>query len=140
MRVTRRHLVLGAMAAAGATAAEAEAEAARLAVSQTNDAGATLSVLRDMADQLRVEGDPPALSQIRTSQRSFLRANQRYPEYIEVGVEVWEQMYDWHVHTGQALQIGVLGDGRYGMATLQSTLVLHIGASPPYVGPGSATL
>jgi hypothetical protein len=86
------------------------------ASSQTNDAGATLSVLRDMADQLRVEGDPPALSQLRTSQRSFLRSNQRYPEYIEVGVEVWEQMYDWHVHLrDRRCRFGVLGDGRYGM-------------------------
>jgi hypothetical protein len=126
------------MGAAGATGAEAEA--ARFASSQTNDAGATLSVLRDMADQLRAEGDPPALSQIRTSQRSYLRGNQRYPECLEVGVEIWEQMYDWHVHTGQALQITALGDGRHGMATILSTLVLHVGASPPYVGPGSATL
>lgn len=139
MHVTRRLMMFGfAAGAAGAGSAEA---AQRSSSSMPTDTDRqTVDVLKDIAGQLRSQIDPPILTTIRDAQHSFLRANQRYPEYIEVGVGVWDQLYDWHVHTGQQLQIARLTDGRYGMATLMSIMVLHVGAQPGYVGPGSANL
>lgn len=137
MQLTRRHIMFGLGPAAGALAA-ASAGAAQRGSAPTDTDRQTVDALKDVVNQLRAQGDPPVIAVIRESQRSFLRNNQRFPEYIEVGVSVWEQMYDWHIHTGQPLQVVRLNDGRYGMSALMSTLVLNLGALQNYVGPGTA--
>src|SRR5688572_3553759 len=128
MRLTRRRIVFGLAPAGAFAAAPRPAEAAQRSSEATAIERQTLEELRDLVRQVRAQGDPPVLATIREAQRTFLRANQRYPEYIEIGITVWEQLYDWHVHTGQQLQLTRLDDGRYAMGTLMSTLVLHVGA------------
>ena len=41
----------------------------------------------------------PAVTTLRDRQRQFFRLNQRFPECIDVGIRVWEQMQDWHIGT-----------------------------------------
>jgi hypothetical protein len=36
----------------------------------------------------------PALSRVCDQQRSFLKAHQKFPDFIEVGIDVWESVYD----------------------------------------------
>ena len=36
---------------------------------------------------------------------SFFRLNQRFPECIDVGIRVWEQMQDWHIRHLRPLNI-----------------------------------
>src|SRR2546430_8962823 len=45
----------------------------------------------------------------------LLKANQKFPDYMDVGIDVWEHMHDWHVRTRQPLTIVRTNDGRYGM-------------------------
>src|SRR5262245_44447740 len=33
---------------------------------------------------------------IRNQQRLFLRASRKYPDFIEVGLDVWDRVYDFH--------------------------------------------
>ena len=89
---------------------------------------------------LQRQAEPPTLGTIRAAQRIFLRANQKFPDYIEVGVGVWEALYDWQVHTQQTLDIVQLPNGRYGMRTLQTTFVLRTDADVAFIGNGSDTL
>jgi hypothetical protein len=96
--------------------------------------------LGDMVGVMRHYADPPLLQNIREVQRVYLRTNQKFPEYIEIGITVWEQLYDWHIRTRQTLNITRLPDGRYGMPALLSTFVLRPDAQPNYVGPGGETL
>ena len=103
--------------------------------------------LREMADalkrigaELRAQGDPPILGPIREAQRTFLRLNQKFPDYIEVGVAVWEQLHDWQVHTQQMLNVTRLTDGRYVMQTMLCTFVLRTDLTPAYIGPASDSL
>jgi hypothetical protein len=96
--------------------------------------------LGDIAAVLRPYGDPALLENIREIQRVYLRTNQKFPEYIEIGITVWEQLYDWHIRTQQALGVVRLPNGRYGMQALLSTFVLRPDAQPNYVGPGGETL
>ena len=135
MLLTRRR-VLFSVTGAGVLH-EATAEGAQRAAETTEVERQSLEALKEIARHLGTLQDPAIITTIREAQRQFLRANQRYPEYIEVGISVWEQMYDWHIHTQQPLSLVRLADGRYGMATLMSTLVLTVGAAASYVGPGS---
>jgi hypothetical protein len=100
----------------------------------------TAEVLQDILQFLQRQADPPALGTLRAAQRIFLRANQKFPDYIEIGIGVWEQLYDWHIRTRQTLNITQLPNGRYGLQTLQTTLVLRTDADAAFIGTGSDTL
>ena len=66
----------------------------------------------------------PIVAQLRDRQRQFLRVNQRFPECIDVGIRVWEQMQDWHIKHLRPLTIHRAGDGRWQMDFIMSVLVL----------------
>lgn len=78
----------------------------------------------------------PELARIREQQRVYLRANQKFPDFLEIGVNVWESVYDWHVRHQQPLAIGRTAEGRYVMTVMFTTLVLRPDQDPGYVGFG----
>ncbi len=142
MNMQRRAAVLGLGAAAAAVGAVA-VEAAQRTSTPTDADRRLVDAVEEVTRHVRAaraQEDPAVIRTIREAQIAFLRANQRFPAFIEVGISVWEQMWDWHVHTGQQPIIGQVSDGRYGMTVFLTTLVLHPGATPTYVGPGSPSL
>jgi hypothetical protein len=78
----------------------------------------------------------PELARIRDQQRIFLKANQKFPDFIEVGLNVWESVVDWHVRHQQPLSVSRIAEGRYIMAVGFTTLILRPELSDNYVGPG----
>jgi hypothetical protein len=80
--------------------------------------------------------DVPELARIRDQQRVFLKANQKYPDFIEVGIDVWENVVDWHIRHQQPLSVSRSSEGRYIMAVGFTTLILRPELSDNYVGPG----
>ena len=40
-----------------------------------------------------------------TQIKTFLRQAGKYPDYIEVGTDVWHQVYDWHVRYQQPMTV-----------------------------------
>lgn len=80
----------------------------------------TLRGLRDQSAVLTTD-----VAQIRDRQRQFYRLNQRFPEFIDVGIQVWERMQDWHITHQRPLTIQRAGDGRWQMEFLMSVLVLR---------------
>ena len=83
----------------------------------------------DAIDRLRQslerQHESPEVSQIRAQQRTFLKANQKFPDYMDIGIDVWERMHDWHVRTRQPPTIVRTNDGRYGMLFGVTTLLLQ---------------
>jgi hypothetical protein len=63
---------------------------------------------------------------IRERQRGHLKVSQKFPDYIDIGIRVWERMQDWHVQNMRPLNIARAGDGRWHMEFIHSTLVLRI--------------
>jgi hypothetical protein len=61
---------------------------------------------------------------IRERQRQFFRVNQRFPECIDVGFRIWEQMQDWHIRNLRPLNINRGGDGLWQMDFILTVLVL----------------
>jgi len=78
----------------------------------------------------------PELARIREQQRVFLRANQKFPDFIEVGITVWESVFDWHIRHQQPLSVSRNAENRYIMAVAFTTLVLRPELQENYVGIG----
>ena len=120
-------LGLTAMLGTGAPAAAAQQRDDR-------ETAAAVDRLRDSIEE-RLDGFAE-LREIRLAQRTYLKANYKYPEFIEVGLTIWDRMYDWHVRNQVAPIIARRDDGRYTMAFMFTTLVLRPEMVDNYVGFG----
>ena len=133
--VKRRDLLGGGMlggllGALGATEGEvAEAAAAEPGGAQRQPPPEGLREITDALVGLREEFSNQYafndIGAIRNAQRTYLRANQKMPDFIEVGVGLWFQLYDWHVRWQQALNLGRDGQGRYTMLFMGTTVILR---------------
>ncbi len=75
------------------------------------------------------------LAQLREQQRQFLRTHSKFPDFIDVGVDVWFTVYDWHVKRLQPMTIGRDKDGRYTIMLMFTTLIMRTDMMLNYVGP-----
>ena len=78
----------------------------------------------------------PEVDTVRALQRTFLKGHQKFPDFIEVGIEIWERVYDWQVHTQQPVTVAQRPGERYVM-TLSfgvTTLVLRPDVEEGFVG------
>ena len=66
-----------------------------------------------------------AIVPIRTRQTDYLRANGKFPDFIDVGTDVWMGVYDWHVRLQQPIVVGRDGAGRYTLLLGFTVLVLR---------------
>ncbi len=133
----RRNLMAGGLAA-GLTALVAP-ETAEAAAQRDDDETVARAVnsLRDTIDR-RLEtlqsGAWRRVTQIREQQRLWLRSTQKYPDFIEIGVDVWESLYDWHIRYQQPLNVARMPDGRYAMVFMFTTLLLRSDTNPDFIG------
>ena len=133
----RRRLVSGGLLAGLAGAfgfPVAAAEAQQRRVELDDRTAAAVDELRKVVDRsLEVS---PELARIREQQRIFMRANQKFPDYIEIGIGVWESVYDWHVRHQRNVTIGRTVDGRYTMPVMETLLLLRPEQAETFVGFG----
>ena len=128
--------VTGALAATAA--APATAEAGPAAAEDTSQAAAAA------VDRLRTtferHATPAAVAGsiglIRQQQREFIKAHHKYPDFIEVGLSTWEEVYDWHVRFRQPINAARLTDGRYVLTFMFTNLILRPDQAPGFVGFG----
>lgn len=81
-------------------------------------------------------GPCPHIDAIRQQQRTYLKAAQKYPDFIEVGLDVWDSVYDWHIKHQQPIQAARSADGRYLLTFMFTNLVLRPDQAGSYVGFG----
>jgi hypothetical protein len=74
------------------------------------------------------------VGKIREYMQQFLRANQKFPDYFEVGADVFMDLYDWHVKNRQQLIVTRGADNRYQMQFMFSTVILRPEQDPRYIG------
>ena len=95
--------------------------------------------INDVYDVLRSEYQTSSLShgiiaKLRGDMEQFLRANTKFPDFIEIGIGVFIEVYDWHVKHRQQLAVTRQGDGRYTMTFMFTTLILRPEQDRAYVG------
>ncbi|MEZ5419354.1 MAG: hypothetical protein R2708_18725 [Vicinamibacterales bacterium] len=79
-------------------------------------------------------GECGTATKIRDAFTLFFRSNQKFPDYLDVGVDVFYELYDWHVRNRQALNVTRLPDGRYGLGFMFTRLVLRPDVVPEFIG------
>jgi hypothetical protein len=135
----RRTFLSGAalVGGGGAGAAHAAAPVGRDASAMDGEAelreiGRELRAFRETSTSIHTD-----VADVREQQFIFLKSTGRYPDYIDVGINVWNRIYDWHVRWQQPLTITRTPDGGYAMAFMLTTLLLKANMLPNYVGPGT---
>jgi hypothetical protein len=74
------------------------------------------------------------VARIRQQQHTWMRSTQKYPDFIEIGLDVWDNIYDWHVVHQQPINMTRTADGRYSMVFMFTTLLLRPEQASDYVG------
>jgi len=127
----------GLLVGLGSTALAAPSVAA--AGGQEGDQQAVASALHDIDNTLQRQAEENrnahwrVVRQVQEQQRIFLKASHRYPEFIEVGVRVWEALVEWHVREQQTLNVTRVADGRYVMSFMFTTVLLRPDLDDNYV-------
>jgi hypothetical protein len=128
---------LSTLMSPAALAAEASAEAASAAAGD-------LEGVSDSIDRLRLTVERQfasvytdtwqGVARIRQQQHTWMRSTQKYPDFIEVGLDVWDNIYDWHVVYQQPVNMTRTSDGRYTMVFMYTTLLLRPDQALDFVG------
>jgi hypothetical protein len=135
MVVDRRSLLNGTLFSG--LAALTPAQQSRSSSQDNGDDLAVAKAINDLTTTVqRAVQTSPELARIRDQQHTFLKANQKFPDFIEVGLSVWEGVVDWHVRHQQSFSMSRSAEGRYIMAIGFTTLILRPDLSDNYVGPG----
>jgi hypothetical protein len=131
--VERRDLVGGGLVA-GITAMMAPGAEAG---AQRDNTEALSRAVEDLRQTIQGNYNNPwrVIAQVREHQRIWMRANYRYPEFIDIGIDIWDALYDWHVRFQQPINVARMADGRYAMAFMFTTFVLRPEALPNHIGP-----
>lgn len=134
--VTRRDLISGGIVA-GLAGGGAPAHGADTPPQEV-DLRPIADGLRDVRDELRQQQAALAvsrelISQIRRAQKLHYRAHGRFPVWIDVGTDVFESVYDWHVRNLQPLTVGREPNSRYTIVFFFSTIVLRPDVEPNYI-------
>ena len=74
------------------------------------------------------------IAPIRAAQKTYMRSNGKLPDFIEVGSDVWFQVYDWHVRWQHPLEQGRDAQGRLTMAMNNTLIILRPDALGNFVG------
>jgi len=64
----------------------------------------------------------------------YLKTSGRFPEYLEIGVLIFFDIYDWHVRNQQQIQISRMADQRLTIQFMFTQLVLRWENAENYVG------
>jgi hypothetical protein len=138
--MTRRQIVTGGIVAGGLGAAPAETVAHALPQRDADER--IVSLLSDIRDTLKRAGADcnvnacADVERVRNEQRTFLKGRSKYPDFIDVGADIWDRLCDWHVEHQVVLQVSRSAEGRYTMPFYLTFVVLRPDVANNYVGQG----
>jgi hypothetical protein len=102
----------------------------------TDEDPATAKAVDTLRVMLEHRHESQDIMQIRSQQRTFLKSNQKFPDFIDIGIDVWERLHDWHIKNRQPLTVVRTNDGHYGMPFMATTLILRPEQTPSYISWG----
>jgi hypothetical protein len=95
-----------------------------------------LSALRSSIDQgLRGSSmNYGVIGQLRQSIEKFARASGKFPEYCDIGLGVFYEVYDWHVRHNQQVQIARVSEQRIMILFMFTQLIVRWENDASYIG------
>jgi hypothetical protein len=116
--------VLGVLAADRAEPADAAA-AQRQSEKQSENMTEVTDAIDKLRQELRNERLFTELTAVREAQVRFLAANGKFPDFIEVGTDVWWALHDWHIRWQQPITLGRDAIGRYTILLMQTIVIMR---------------
>ena len=121
-------------------ALEARGEEAAQASSERVDVNIDISAITSSINALRTEVRRLdtfwEIEPVREAMKAFLRQTGKYPDYIEVGTDIWHQVYDWHVRYQQPLTVTRGPEARYAILLYSTQVIMRTELAASYVGQG----
>ena len=140
----RRAVVGGSLLAGLSTLMSQAALADGASAEAASAAAGDLEGVSDSIDQLRLTVEHQfatvytdkwqGVARVRQQQHTWMRSTQKYPDFIEVGLDIWDNIYDWHVVYQQPVNMTRTSDGRYTMVFMYTTLLLRPDQALDFVG------
>ena len=93
-----------------------------------------IAALKDIRRSIEAQQDFHDIAPVRARIVEFLRAQMKFPDFMDVGTDPWLAVYDWHVRNVQPIALGRDGNGRHTMLFMQTMLVLRPDLVPNYIG------
>ena len=137
--IDRRQLlsVGGLLGALAPTGTEATAYGAgQMSDRAAADVVAALRNISNAVSSVAAHESFDAIIPVRNRQVDFLKANSKFPDFIEVGSDVWQNVYDWHVRYQQPNAVGRTPEGRYTILLLATNVVMRPDMAASYIGVG----
>ena len=132
----RELLALGGMLG-GLTARGDTAEAVASGVGEMTDRTAQdiVVALKAITTAVYSAQSFEAVVPVRNRQNDYLKATNKFPDFIDVSLDVWMGVYDWHIRMQQPLVLGRDINGRYTMMLGFTQLVLRPDSAPNFISP-----
>ena len=138
--IPRRRLVTGSVlggvlgAFAGGDSLEATAAPAAGADPTEEAALRIVQALNSLRNEVQGLKSFTDIAPVRDVQLNHLRANGKFPDYIEIGTSVWFGVHDWHVRWQQPMSLGRDNLGRHTIVLNQTLLIMRPDASATFIG------
>ena len=132
--ISRREVVtagvLGTLA--GSTVAAAQDDAG--IIRALNQIEQELERLNGVVDGTSRVTSGSYLGEIRARFTTHLRAAGKFPEFMEIGVEPFYEVYDWHVRHQQQIQITRISEQRFAIQWMFTQLIMRYEQDPKHLG------
>ena len=89
--------------------------------------------IAELQNELRNQRAFSEIAPVRDAQKQFLRANGKFPDYIEVGSDLWFAIHDWHIRWQQPMTLGRDALGRYTIALNQTAVIMRPESAPTFM-------
>ena len=93
-----------------------------------------VNALKDIRSAIEVPQGPfTEIAGIRQKQVDYLKATNKFPDFIDVGLDVWFAVHDWHIKHLQQTVLGRDGSGRYTITLMATQLVMRPDLVPTFI-------
>jgi len=136
--ISRREVVtagmLGTLATGAAEAGQSQSDA---------QLSASVRALEDKLNELKVTVEQGLrgnsmnygnVGQVKSAIEKYAKTGGKFPEYCEVGLAVFHDVYDWHVRHQQQIQITRIAEQRMAIQFMFTQLILRWENVETYVG------
>jgi hypothetical protein len=140
--ISRREVVTAGMLGTLATTSSAEG-AALQGADELRILREGLKAIEDRLMELRSSVDQGLrgssmnfglMGQLKQSIEKFARASGKFPEYCDVGLGVFYEVYDWHLRHNQQIQIARVSDQRIMILFMFTQLIVRWENESSYIG------
>ena len=92
-----------------------------------------VNALRDIRSALDARQSFAEIAGVRQKQVEYLKATSKFPDFIDVGLDVWFGIYDWHIKHLQPVTLGRDGNGRYTLTLMSTQLIMRPDLVPSFI-------